>query len=212
MGRPRAFKESEVQRAVRDRFWRDGYEATSIADLAAATGLRAQSLYGAFGNKHDMFIRVLRDYCERQLDGLERSIASAASPWEAVVQIALYEDPGRLSLRTWGCLLARSTAERGRHDAAVRELATHTYTTMTEAFERCIHEAQSSGEIPPTRPAGELARAAFAISQGVIATRAAAPDDAEFERAKRASEAMLRALAARTGPEPIGSGREQAAA
>jgi TetR/AcrR family transcriptional repressor of nem operon len=195
MARPRAFREGEALRAVRDRFWRDGYEATSIADLASATGLGAQSLYGAFGNKHDLFIRVLRGYCERQLAGLERSIGAAPSPWEAVVQIAVYEDPGRLALRPWGCLLARSTWERGRHDAGVRELATRTYTTTIDAFERCIREAQDSGEIPSTRPAGEIARAAFTISQGVIAMRTAAPDDAEFEQAKRTSEAMLRALA-----------------
>jgi TetR/AcrR family transcriptional regulator, transcriptional repressor for nem operon len=197
MARPREFREGEVLRAVRDRFWRHGYEATSIADLASATGLRAQSLYGAFGNKHDLFIRVLRGYCERQLAGLERSITAAPSPWEAVVQVALYEDTGRLALRPWGCLLARSTWELGRQDAGVRELATNMYATTIEAFERCIREAQDSGEIASTRPAGELARAAFTISQGVIAMRTAAPDDAQFEQARRASEAMLRALAAR---------------
>jgi AcrR family transcriptional regulator len=202
MARPRAFQEGEVLRAVRDRFWRDGYEATSIADLATATGLRVQSLYGAFGNKHDLFIRVLSDYCERQLTGLERSIAAAPSPWEAVVQIALYEDHGRLALRSTGCLLARSASERSRHDAAVRELAAHTYTTIINAFERCIREAQESGEIASTRPAGEIARAAFIVSQGVIAMRSAALDDAEFEQAKRASEAMLRALAASEPGQP----------
>jgi TetR/AcrR family transcriptional regulator, transcriptional repressor for nem operon len=196
MPRPREFREGEVLRAVRDRFWRDGYEATSIADIASATGLRAQSLYGAFGNKHELFIRVLRGYCDRQLAGLERSIAAAPSPWEAVVQVALYEDPGRLALRPWGCLLARSTWELGRHDAEVRELAAHTYATTIDAFERCIHEAQESGEIASTRSAGEIARAAFTISQGVIAMRTAAPDDAQFAEAKHASEAMLRALAA----------------
>jgi TetR/AcrR family transcriptional regulator, transcriptional repressor for nem operon len=196
MARPREFREGEVLRAARDRFWRHGYEATSIADLSSATGLRAQSLYGAFGNKHDLFIRVLGGYCERQLDGLERSIAAAPSPWEAVVQVALYEDPGRLALRPWGCLLARSAWELGREDARVRELAAHTYTTTIDAFERCIREAQESGEIASTRPAGEIARAAFTISQGVIAMRIGAPDDAQFEQAKGASEAMLRALAA----------------
>jgi TetR/AcrR family transcriptional repressor of nem operon len=196
MARPREFREGEVLRAVRDRFWRHGYEATSVADLATATGLRAQSLYGAFGNKHDLFIRVLRAYCDRQLAGLERSIAAAPSPWEAVVQVALYRDPGRLALRPWGCLLARSTADRGRHDADVRDLATHTYTTTIEAFERCIRAAQDSGEIASTRPARELAQAAFTISQGVVAMRSAAPDDTQFEHARGASEAMLRALAA----------------
>jgi AcrR family transcriptional regulator len=36
-------------------FWRRGYEATSLRDLTASTGLTAPSLYNAFGDKQNCF-------------------------------------------------------------------------------------------------------------------------------------------------------------
>jgi len=51
MGRPRAFNEAAALDAAMDRFWRDGYEATSVRDLAARTGTNGTNLYNAFGDK-----------------------------------------------------------------------------------------------------------------------------------------------------------------
>jgi len=47
-----------VLRAARDEFWFYGYAGTSIDDVVAATGLGKGSLYGAFGDKHALFLRV----------------------------------------------------------------------------------------------------------------------------------------------------------
>ncbi|WP_369265098.1 TetR/AcrR family transcriptional regulator [Streptomyces sp. R35] len=49
-------------RAARDQFWSVGYNGTSIDDLSAATGLGRGSLYGAFGDKHALFLRALDSY------------------------------------------------------------------------------------------------------------------------------------------------------
>ena len=43
-------------------FWRHGYETTSIADLTAAMGVSAPSLYTAFGNKRQLFLEATRLY------------------------------------------------------------------------------------------------------------------------------------------------------
>src|SRR5947209_18502970 len=63
MARPRGVDEKKVLQAARDEFWSCGYAATSIDDVAAATGLGKGSLYGAFGDKHALFLRVFDDYC-----------------------------------------------------------------------------------------------------------------------------------------------------
>jgi TetR/AcrR family transcriptional repressor of nem operon len=44
MGRRREFDETEVLDAAMDCFWRDGYEATSVRDLAARMGITGGSL------------------------------------------------------------------------------------------------------------------------------------------------------------------------
>src|ERR1700694_6107279 len=63
MARPRGFDEMQVLQAARDEFWSCGYAATSIDGVAAVTGLGKGSLYGAFGDKHALFLRVFDDYC-----------------------------------------------------------------------------------------------------------------------------------------------------
>ena len=62
MARPRKFAEGDVVAAARDEFWTRGYAATSVDDLTAATGLGKGSLYGAFGDKHGLYLRALDDY------------------------------------------------------------------------------------------------------------------------------------------------------
>ena len=63
MGRPRTFDEPLVTRQAREVFHDHGYAATSVQHLTAATGLSRSSLYGAFGDKHGLFLRSFDQYC-----------------------------------------------------------------------------------------------------------------------------------------------------
>ena len=74
MARPRKFDESDVVAAARDEFWTRGYAATSVDDLTAATGLGKGSLYGAFGDKHGLFLRALDDYITSSLDDVRAQL------------------------------------------------------------------------------------------------------------------------------------------
>src|SRR4249919_2313925 len=58
-GRPRSFDPDAVLEKARGVFWTLGYAATSLDDLAAATGLNRPSLYAAFGDKHALYMRAL---------------------------------------------------------------------------------------------------------------------------------------------------------
>src|SRR6478752_596500 len=58
-GRPRSFDADAVLDKARAVFWNLGYAATSLDDLAAATGLNRPSLYAAFGDKHALYMAAL---------------------------------------------------------------------------------------------------------------------------------------------------------
>ena len=64
-GRPRAFEPETALAQAMDVFWRDGFAATSLDDVSAATGLNRPSLYGAFGDKRALYLQAYGQYRKR---------------------------------------------------------------------------------------------------------------------------------------------------
>src|SRR3954468_14933943 len=74
-GRPREF---DTERALDDALallWRHGYEGTSLAALTEAVGVTPTSLYAAFGNKEELFRKVVDRYVKGPANYLHRAIA-----------------------------------------------------------------------------------------------------------------------------------------
>ena len=60
-GRPRAYDPDVALRRARDTFWRAGYAATSLDDLAAGMGMNRPSIYAAFGDKRALYLTAQTD-------------------------------------------------------------------------------------------------------------------------------------------------------
>ncbi|SFJ41791.1 DNA-binding transcriptional regulator, AcrR family [Amycolatopsis sacchari] len=191
MARPRKFDERAVLTAVRDRFWRRGYASTSIQDLTDATGLGTQSLYGAFGSKRALFLRILDEYCARQAAGLEAALDEDPSPWHGLASAVVFEDGGRMELPPQGCLMANSAAALSAQDEGVRARACRSYSGTLELFAGRIREAQESGEIDDDLDPEATARALIAVMQGIEFLHKAGIGEEEFQRAKTAALEMI---------------------
>ena len=63
-------------------FWRYGYETTSVAELTAAMGITAPSLYTAFGDKKHLFLEAMRLYAGDPED-MARAISDAPTAYDA---------------------------------------------------------------------------------------------------------------------------------
>src|SRR5437764_14712780 len=61
-GRPRAYQPEIALGKALDLFRKGGFAATSLDDLSAATGMNRPSLYGAFGDKRELYIKAYRRY------------------------------------------------------------------------------------------------------------------------------------------------------
>src|SRR6478672_12684769 len=61
-GRPRAYQPEVALAKALDLFRRDGFAATSLDDLSAVTGMNRPSLYGAFGDKRELYIKSYQRY------------------------------------------------------------------------------------------------------------------------------------------------------
>src|SRR5256885_16886102 len=64
-GRPRAYEPEVALARALDVFWKEGFAATSLDDLSAATGVNRPSLYGAFGDKRELYIKSYESYRNR---------------------------------------------------------------------------------------------------------------------------------------------------
>ena len=151
-GRPRTFDEDAVLDALTSLFWRQGYEATSMSDIAETTGLNRSSLYNAFGSKHDLFTRVLDRYITSRMRRLEALAADAGDGIGAlhafleVVQAEMDSEIGRN-----GCLAVNTSTEMGSDDAEYVAFAERYRTRMAEAVRSLVERGAASGDLDPTQ-------------------------------------------------------------
>jgi TetR/AcrR family transcriptional regulator, copper-responsive repressor len=73
-----------VLERARDVFWNNGYAATSLDDLAAATSLSRPSLYAAFGDKHALYLRALEENRNWSVEGIRQRLAGGGPLREAL--------------------------------------------------------------------------------------------------------------------------------
>ena len=64
-GRPRSFDLDQVLDKALEVFWQKGYEGASLPDLTQAMGINKPSLYAAFGNKEQLFLKAIELYEQR---------------------------------------------------------------------------------------------------------------------------------------------------
>jgi TetR/AcrR family transcriptional regulator, transcriptional repressor for nem operon len=120
MARPRTFDPNDILLKARDVFWHQGYQSTSVDDIAAATGLTKPSLYAAFGDKASLFLKVLDDYHDRLLARSAKFLSdgpTARAAVEAWLMSLLPICSGKRGRR--GCLSVNTLTDGGPNNAAV---------------------------------------------------------------------------------------------
>lgn len=161
MANVKKFDEDAVLDSILTVFWRQGYEATSLDNLVAATGVKKQSLYNSFGNKEAMFRKAYEHYLaklEDALDGATRScdgtpLARIRAFMESFIGVAT--DPATPA----GCLVTNSAVEFGyQQDSAVTALLRDHFATIEGRLAGIIVEAQAAGEVAPDRDPAALAQ------------------------------------------------------
>lgn len=194
MARPRTFDEDDVLAAARDQFWNRGYAATSVEELTAATGLGKGSLYGAFGDKHSLFLRTLDEYCTAAIDGVVAQLTqpdvSAYDRLAAHVRAMAAEVAADTERR--GCLMARSSAELGASDPDVDLVVRRSLTKWRAQLVGVIEQARRDGAVRADVDPQALATMLLALMRGLEALRKGGVEPA---RIKAAAEAALTVLA-----------------
>jgi AcrR family transcriptional regulator len=168
VARPRKFDEQQVVRAARDQFWRTGYAGTSLDDLCAATGLGRGSLYAAFGDKHGLFLRALREYCTTTTEAI---LAALDGPGSALQRLesAVRAAAAATAADPTSCLLAKATAELAGSDDDVRATTGAALLALHGAIADCVRAAQADRELRADLDADQLAWTVLGVLRGIEA-------------------------------------------
>src|SRR5512146_1592256 len=86
MGRPREFSEDQALDAAMRVFWEKGYEGATLTDLTDAMGINRSSLYSSFGDKQELYRRVLDRYASGPASFMHCAL-EAATAREVVAKI-----------------------------------------------------------------------------------------------------------------------------
>ncbi|MCI4003466.1 TetR/AcrR family transcriptional regulator [Dickeya dianthicola] len=135
-GRPRKFNEAEVVERARDVFWNYGYAASSLDDLAAATGLNRPSLYAAFGDKHALYLRALEENRVWSVEGI-RLRMTGTKPLRELLRDFLIEAAestlaGAMGAR--GCFIVCTAVTESLRDPETRAIAAGYVADVDRAF------------------------------------------------------------------------------
>lgn len=190
-GRPRSFDELEVLERARGVFWDLGFAATSLDDIARATGLNRPSLYAAFGDKRSLYLTALRRTNEGSLAAIQAMLARAGLLAEVLrgfyaAAIAVYRG-GEAGPR--GCFVIGTAVTEAVDDADVRALLA-AYLAATDALfaERF---RRSAGELRKrVTPEGAAAIASATLHTLAIRARAGA-GEAELMAVADAAVALI---------------------
>jgi len=182
-GRPRAYEPDVALGKALDLFRKDGFAATSLDDLSAATGMNRPSLYGAFGDKRALFIKSYRRY---------RDDARAAMADIFRDELPIRQRLGRIyavALDIYlsgeagprGCFTLMTAASEAVADPDIRAMVQEGLTGMDKAFAACFRRAKEKGELSDNADPAVLAQVASATIHTIAIRARARMPRAELE-------------------------------
>ncbi len=172
MARPIEFDRSQAVNRALALFWRQGYQATTLADLLQAMGIGRSSFYAAFTDKRTFFIECLDLWAARTLDLIEH--ARAHRPPVDALQDFFERSvvTARGAKAHWGCMLVNTVLEMAGVDEELAGRASHYLGEMQRVFQACLRDAGAT----PAR-AEELAAMLMLFNEGIrVSSRRRLPE------------------------------------
>ena len=145
-GRPRTFDREEALKKAMLVFWEKGFEGATMADLIAAIGMKAPSVYAAFGNKDALFREAVELYKGQVEQGPLKALSESPSILDAL-ESSLSESVKMLSgPEASSCLIMAGAIncapEHQEHVQHLRDLRAGYKGALRKRFAQAIEDGQ----------------------------------------------------------------------
>ncbi len=148
MGRPKKYDREAVLDRAMQAFWRNGYEATSTADLEAQMGVNRSSLYAEFGSKHGLYAAALERYLTHVVPGFIGALSERDAGVGAIEAVlARFASWAGAPGTEAGCMICNAATETATDDEASRAMVQRYVATLQAGFRNALGNAVARGEL-----------------------------------------------------------------
>lgn len=157
-GRPRRFDKDTALESIKNLFWKQGFSATSLDDIAKETNINRPSLYAAFGSKEemylacmDLFVKDMATMAEQALKGAPDVRAGLINLFEGA--IAIYTNNtvavGDKTEAPLGCLIACTAPSEVFYSDRITTVLQKAFAELDASFANALsRESAASASIP----------------------------------------------------------------
>ncbi len=121
-GRPQKYKNTEALHQAIEVFWRYGYEGASLSNLTSALSMNRPSIYGAFGNKQQLFMLCLQTYVNEQLAFVDEAIKQKTL--SEVIETLFSKQIELLTKNKRGCMLVQAALSCSEETNSIKDQLT----------------------------------------------------------------------------------------
>jgi TetR/AcrR family transcriptional repressor of nem operon len=159
--------EERLDRAV-NAFWKSGFDGIGMQELCKAMRLFPGSVYGTYGDKHQLFVRAIERYMATVSAEAAEILGGGNSGLAAIKGYFAHLIDGILDgNRRWGCLVTNTIVEFAQKEPVLRTRIDAHLQRLEAAFVSAIRRAHQEGDISPTAPAEGPAAFFVCVVQGL---------------------------------------------
>jgi TetR/AcrR family transcriptional repressor of nem operon len=169
MARAKEFNPEDALDEAMQVFWHKGYEATSVEDLLKAMDLNRGSLYDTFGDKRQLFLKVMDRYCTSFV-GPKLSLLDQPGPALPTLHrfINGMIEGGLADPQRRGCFISNTVMELSPHEEEIAGRLRRALKVVEDAFFKVLARAKEQGELKDDKDPRALARFLTTMMQGAV--------------------------------------------
>ncbi|WP_413717779.1 TetR/AcrR family transcriptional regulator [Silicimonas sp. MF1-12-2] len=194
MPSPKGYNREEVLDRAIELFRRQGYSATSTAELVDELGMNRKSMYAEFGSKQELFEAALDRYSEINLSRVLAPIEAPEANAQTIRDAFLgYASASESKFRGLGCLMANTAVERAALDPGSAKYVDAYLNRLTKGFRNALENARRDGDVTEDASLDDLAAHFVNAVVGISALLRARATPEQMYAAGRGATCMLRA-------------------
>ncbi|WP_291131619.1 TetR/AcrR family transcriptional regulator [Flavobacterium sp. UBA7682] len=188
MARIREFNTDEALDKVMVLFWDKGFNGVSTQEIIDELNISKSSMYGAFGDKMELFVACLNRYQHKILNQLTNQLTHTNSVKSQIKKVLTGVYTEALADKSQkGCFIVNSSIELAPHDEKIARIVSEHRAKVETIFEQAISAGINNGQITNEKNAKQISSLLCNTLNGIYV-------DSKYIRNKKSFENVVNSV------------------